>query len=120
MMWQSDEIGRDDDFREEIEMFMRTNPVAKGNYENGEKNGHWTFWYPNGQKWQEGMYRKGRRQGMWTIWSESGLKTGQGSYKNGKRHGTWTFWLEDGKVQAECMYRSGALAGPYRDTTRVA
>ncbi len=76
-------------------------PFAEGEYHNGQREGHWTFRYPNGRTEATGDFTAGREQGAWTLWYEDGRKQGEGCYVDGQMEGKWTFWYEGGeKVEA--------------------
>ncbi len=57
----------------------------------------WTFWFEeNKQKWAEGAYKDGWRDGNWTFWHSNGQKYLEGTYTDGRGSG-WTAWTEDGQ-----------------------
>ena len=38
----------------------------------GEKDGHWTEWYKNGQKKNEGAYNDSKKIDKWIYYNEDG------------------------------------------------
>jgi hypothetical protein len=42
--------------------------IARGAYNNGNPDGLWTYWYPNGQLKEEGHYHQGEKCGLWDEW----------------------------------------------------
>lgn len=50
--------------------------------------------------------RKGK-QGHWTRYWENGNKRDEGSYIDSKKIGLWIEWMEDGKKFAEIFYKNG-------------
>ena len=76
--------------------------MAEGTYKEDDegvwRDGAWTFWHENGEKWADGTFTDGRRDGAWTFWYENGQKASEGTYIDGRRD-KWTAWAEDGQVQ---------------------
>jgi hypothetical protein len=89
----------------------------EGQFVEGDKSGHWTFWHGNGlwygrgQKKEEGEFRAGREDGRWIRWYSLGPKRDEGGYRNGVRQGRWTFWHELGQKDREGDYRDGQETG---------
>ncbi len=54
---------------------------------NRKKEGLWTDWWDNGNKWSEGEFRNGKKEGHWKSWWDNGNKDYEGSYRNGKAEG---------------------------------
>src|SRR5687767_8613504 len=46
----------------------------KGKLKDEKRNGLWTYWYPNGNKWSECEYKEGLKHGRTTVWYENGKK----------------------------------------------
>ena len=44
-----------------------------GTFENGLREGVWTFYYENGIKRLEGTYRSGQKDSLWTYWYDNGV-----------------------------------------------
>ena len=44
-------------------------PLIKEELKNGELNGDYVSFYPNGKKKIEGKFRKGKQQGLWRYYS---------------------------------------------------
>lgn len=59
--------------------------VAKGSYDNGERDGFWTYWYPDGTIKAEGNYKHGVQSGIWCEWYRDGDLMWKGEYQDGKR-----------------------------------
>jgi antitoxin component YwqK of YwqJK toxin-antitoxin module len=108
------------------------NPKYKAvNYENGVREGKWTFWHDNGQKKSEGYFKNGKEHGKWTAWywngnvqieangprfnkngswvwrADGGQKKSEGSYKDDMRDGQWIWWQNNGKIKYEANYKDG-------------
>lgn len=78
----------------------------QGTLEHGAKVGLWTQWYPNGQIRARGerafdaATHSSPREGLWTLWHENGERLGRGIYRHGKREGHWDYMLEDGAIDS--------------------
>ena len=47
------------------------------------KQGHWTRYWDNGYKKDEGFYINSKKEGLWIEWKENGEKFAEIFYKNG-------------------------------------
>lgn len=61
----------------------------KGMTKNGEMDGIWTSYYPNGQQKMKGRYLQGLPHGQWTLWGEKGEVQAKFQYSNGIPAGHW-------------------------------
>ena len=73
----------------------QTNPIYKGQVENGKPNGQGTLNLFNGEKYV-GEWKNGRPHGQGTGTLPDGRKY-VGEYKDGKRHGQGTYTHHDGR-----------------------
>ena len=73
----------------------QTNPIYKGQVENGKPNGQGTLNLFNGEKYV-GEWKNGRPHGQGTGTLPDGRKY-VGEYKDGKRNGQGTLTFSDGK-----------------------
>ena len=73
----------------------QTNPIYKGQVENGEPSGQGTLNLHNGEKYV-GEWKNGRPHGQGTGTLPDGRKY-VGEYKDGKRHGQGTYTHHDGR-----------------------
>ena len=62
---EPDELGRPSRFDEE--RFTNGTLSGSGNYEHGEKHGHWAYWFRNGRLKATGGYAHGQLTGAW-VW----------------------------------------------------
>jgi len=99
-----------------------------GNYNNGEKDGLWTY-YSENKKWKEGNFMAGKKDGLWTYYNKTGWKWKEETYigkyiskithfyrmvkyhRNGQVQsegntnflgsydGKWTYYNEDGSIK---------------------
>jgi len=55
-----------------------------------------TYFHDNGTIHQQGFFSKdGNLNGLWTSYDPQGKKVSQGYYSNGIKTGQWLFWTED-------------------------
>jgi uncharacterized protein len=72
---------------------------SEGNYLDNKRDGVWSYWYENGQKKSEGMNVGNKAEGLWEYWYESGEKKSEGKFLNDQKDGTWNYWYTNGKLQ---------------------
>jgi antitoxin component YwqK of YwqJK toxin-antitoxin module len=83
----------------------------------GREDGAWTWWFPNGERREQGTLDHGRRIGEWTQWYPNGQRRSRGSRlwndpaHASLREGLWTFWYENGVVQGYGLYHAGMREG---------
>jgi len=105
----------------------------EGEYDDGKKDGLWTYWdkkgikekeilfekgddilwsffAPNGNKTREGQMVDGKEEGVWTFYDENGIKERETEHKSGKEDGIYSLWYDNGQKKEE---------GPYLGTTRI-
>jgi antitoxin component YwqK of YwqJK toxin-antitoxin module len=88
----------------EVNYYEDGTKKMEGGYENGERSGKWSYWYPNGKLWSQGIYKNGKENGLKTVWHSNGQKYYEGSAVNDKRTGIWKFWDEKGNLVKEVDY----------------
>ncbi|MDD3876558.1 MAG: hypothetical protein PHT69_08045 [Bacteroidales bacterium] len=76
----------------------------EGHYKNSQRDGIWTYYYDNGNKWSEAVYTDGINNGKTTTWYENGKMRYEGQYAEGEKIGNWKFWTEDGELAEEINY----------------
>src|SRR3972149_6540083 len=55
-------------------------PQLTGSYQDNQKDGLWTEYFPNGSKKSEVNYKEGARTGKCVYWNKDGLKGGEYNY----------------------------------------
>ena len=68
----------------------------------GEKEGKYTQYCRNGNKFIENFYIKGKKDGLYQQWNENGQKCEECYYKDGKKEGLFQSWWSNGKKRFEC------------------
>ena len=79
--------------------------MVEGSFLDGKPDGMWTYWFPNGQKKEEGNPVSSDstslaflNDGIWTFWHANGQMKETGTYINGEKDGPWTEWHDNGQV----------------------
>jgi antitoxin component YwqK of YwqJK toxin-antitoxin module len=87
---------------------------SEGNYDNGKQTGGWKYYHPNGKTEQEGKYNKqGKPEGRWKWYFDSGQLLKDESYHNGQRDGLSTTYDEAGIIVEDGEYVNGNEEGPW-------
>lgn len=88
----------------EIHYYEDGQKKMEGSYNDGNRDGQWSYWYPDGKLWSQAVYTDGIDNGLKTVWHETGEKYYEGETSNGKRVGIWKFWDTDGTFIKEIDY----------------
>jgi hypothetical protein len=72
-----------------LENSARVAKESAGEFRDGHREGHWTFWHRDGQKRAEGTFTHSRMTGHWDCWREDGsVDTAlSGDYQDDQRVG---------------------------------
>ncbi len=81
----------------------------EGGFLGTERNGEWTYWHPNGNKWSVGNFTNGLPNGKSTVWFENGDMRFTGFYSDGETDGEWTYWDIDGNKSKEVIFEKGEI-----------
>ena len=68
------------------------------------RDGHWTFWYPNGVTMSEGDYRFGLKDGRWLDHRGNGNIWFEARYDLGRLHGQYREWTRQGELHRKLEY----------------
>jgi antitoxin component YwqK of YwqJK toxin-antitoxin module len=80
--------------------------------EDGNKDGPWKDYYPDGKVKAEGNYDNGKQVGEWKYYHQNGRIEQAGRFsKQGKLEGTWKWYYETGTLAREEHYRNGLKDG---------
>ena len=83
-----------------------------GEYDDGKKDGLWTYWDKKGIKEKEIIFEKGDDI-LWSFFGTNGNKTREGQMVDGKEEGVWVFYDENGIKERETEHKSGKEDGIY-------
>ncbi|MEI7980664.1 MAG: hypothetical protein WCI71_03365 [Bacteroidota bacterium] len=90
------------------------NLKAEGIYDNGRQTGEWRYYHPNGKLEQSGRFNKqGKPEGSWKWYFDTGFLLKEESYHSGLRDGLATTYDETGKVIEEGEFVNGNEDGPW-------
>jgi antitoxin component YwqK of YwqJK toxin-antitoxin module len=91
--------------------------------EDGNRDGHWKDFYPDGSLKAEGNYDNGKQIGEWRYYHSNGKTEQTGKFnKQGKFDGTWKWYYDSGQLLREESYRQGlrdGLSTEYEETGKV-
>lgn len=62
--------------------------------------------HSNGKIGLVGEYNNGKKEGTWTYWYSTGEKKRISTYSNNKKEGTTYYWHPNGQVAKEITYRN--------------
>lgn len=82
---------------------------SEGEYINDKKEGMWIGWYENGQQKSKGNYLNEKLNGIWEYWHENGEKKAKGNFMNDYKTGTWSYWYENGQIKIEEEHKSKSM-----------
>lgn len=75
----------------------------------GELNGVFISYHPDGQIKDSGKLVAGIRQGDWYSYYATGTKDNEGHFLNGNMEGAWTFYHENGAVSTKEIYKNNKI-----------
>jgi len=91
---------------------------AEGNYDDGKQVGEWKFYHQNSKIEQGGKFnKKGQPDGNWKWYYDSGQLLREENYRAGVKDGMSVEYDENGNVIQEGEYISGAEDGPWNELT---
>lgn len=80
--------------------------------ESGFKNGEWTYYFDNGNKWLFAGYKMYDNVGLYSEYFRSGSLKEKGEFTaNGNENGQWTSYYENGQIEWVRKYSEGKLDG---------
>ena len=80
--------------------------------EDGDRQGPWKDYYPDGSVRAEGNYENGKQVGEWKFYYQGGKLEQKGKFsKSGKLEGTWKWFFDNGQLQREESFRAGLKDG---------
>ena len=65
------------------------------------RDGIWSSWHINGEKWFELNFINGKKNGKQTNWYDNGQKEVEGNYENDEPVKIWLWWYIDGTPMQE-------------------
>jgi antitoxin component YwqK of YwqJK toxin-antitoxin module len=86
----------------------------KLSYSNGQPEGPFTYYYPNGDKAFEGNYNQGKIEGLATSYYSDNRIFGKQNYKSDVLDGEQNYFYPGGKIHVRINYQDGKANGPYQ------
>ncbi|MEZ6013512.1 MAG: hypothetical protein R3F49_00230 [Planctomycetota bacterium] len=84
----------------------------------GQLDGTYRSWWPNGQPREEGAYIAGAREGLWRRFSRQGKCIEEGVYVGGEKDGLHQTWFGDGQLEESAAFHLGVPHGALRRFSR--
>ncbi len=90
--------------------FKNGQKSSKGDYYKDHKNGPWLSWHDTGELKTNGLYdSKGKKSGYWKHWYSSGVMDCEGEYVKDKKNNEWNWYFKNGQISSREIYRKGEL-----------
>lgn len=83
-------------------------------FSEGERNGVYKTYHPNGLPETEGAYQNGSREGNWNTYFRNGNIDNKGWYINGTSDSTWTYFFPFGGIHSTVQYEDDDREGVSR------
>lgn len=80
---------------------------SRGEYDEGTKDGAWTYFYPTGEKQAEETYEKGDRQGIARTWYKNGELQSETTYVDDRVEGYARVFFSSGDKKIEELHEDG-------------
>lgn len=96
IMNESNEINTANEIDHKLSSVGNNNLLIKseGNYMEGNKIGHWIYYYCNNHKRKEGSYINGKKCNYWMYWFFTGKISSSGNYVDDEEMGTWIYYYD--------------------------
>lgn len=93
-----------------VYFFENGQKKSEGDYNNDHNIGSWTAWHETGELHLEAQYdNKGYRTGYWKCWYSSGVLDYEGEYINDEKEKGWLWYFENGQMSSKEIYSKGEL-----------
>lgn len=89
----------------------KTQVMDRWYMKNGQENGPYVGYHPNGELGVRGIYSEGKKDGEWLKFDSKGTLTASENYKKGERHGLWVLGNPESDIYSEQNYKDGVLHG---------
>ena len=87
--------------------------LIEGEMRNGQRNGVWTSYLPNGRVQSRNVYEQGVLHGMTTVFHDNGVLYYSGAQRKGKPFGEWKFYDDQGVLARTVEYdTTGTMIKP--------
>lgn len=79
--------------------------VARGHWQNGQRDGAFELFHPSGQRAGEGLYSQDLQVGPWIEYTDNGETVAYGTFVSGKKDGVW--FIKNGSGFAASAFEAG-------------
>lgn len=86
--------------------------VIQGSVKNGEEEGTWFYYSPNGQLSSKLNFKNGVMEGPSVFYNRWGQVSAQGNWTNDEREGAWVFYNDDGSIDEY-------MTGTYKNNRKI-
>lgn len=97
-----------------VDFWSNGQKQSEGQYQEGSRTGHWTFWDANGVKTGETTFTAGNYHGARVEFYSNGNKKLEQRWVNGKRDGVVVSYAQDGQKTAETAYKADRVVSEQR------
>ena len=87
------------------------NRLEEGYWEQGQRHGRWSWWYPDGLTQRQEHWKGGLKHGLARTWHDNGHKATEGDWEAGKAQGTWRRWDSEGRALERQEMQMGQAHG---------
>ena len=85
---------------------------GQGEFLNGNPEGEWNYYFPNGYKSGTGNWSEGKKNGQWVTYSQTGATLQSGWMKDNEKTGNWKEYRDDGGW-SQGDYTAGVKTGDW-------
>ncbi len=85
--------------------------MARARFVDGEMDGMYQAWHPNGQLAETGNYTRDRRDGVFVTRTPDGGSLTEESFRDGESNGPTKIWFANGQLMVEANYVNGVRHG---------
>lgn len=83
--------------------------LSERRFQQGEPEGTWIEWYPDGEKKVEVEFLNGKLHGVKQQWYDNGQLAAREDYRAGRLHGEQQQWDKEGNLVVERTFKEGEL-----------
>jgi uncharacterized protein len=94
-----------------IYFFENGQKSSEGDIVNDRREGLWNFWHENGRKESDGKFIKDKKEGIWVYYHDNGQKKAEGNFVADKHEGVWVYWFNSGEKKTEGKFLYGLKSG---------
>jgi|GEM_PF-2126128 len=85
--------------------------MARAMFDDGEMDGMYQAWHPNGQLAESGNYSHDKKDGVFTTRTPDGRPLTEESFRNGALNGSTKIWFDNGQLMVDATYVNGVRHG---------